>query len=98
VCATPAEATKRDTLGYAKDGRILVEPTAWRQVLCAGFDPEKTARHLRDEGLLLPDAAANKLQRQEKVLRGEAVSKARFYVLDIRILDDAAGTGPKESS
>jgi hypothetical protein len=98
VYATPAEATKRETLGYVKEGRILVEPTAWRQVLCAGFDPEKTARHLRDEGLLLPDTAGNKLQRQEKVLRGEAVAKGRFYVLDMSILEDAAGTGPKEAS
>ena len=50
---SPAEATKRDTLGYVKDGRILVEPTAWRTVLCEGYDPEKTARHLKNEGLLI---------------------------------------------
>jgi hypothetical protein len=31
-----AEGSKRDTLGYVKEGRILVEPTAWRTVLC-GF-------------------------------------------------------------
>ena len=96
--ATPADATKRDTLGYVKEGRILVEPSAWRQVLCAGYDPEKTARHLRDEGLLLADTAGGKLQRQEKVLRGETVSKARFYVLEMKILDDAAGTGPAEET
>jgi len=90
----PADATKRDTLGYVKEGRILVEPSAWRKELCAGYDPEKTARHLKDEGLLLADTAGGKLQRQEKVLRGETVSKARFYVLDMKILNDAAGTGP----
>ena len=65
--ANPADATKRDTLGYVKDGRILVEPTAWRGVLCAGYDPVKTARHLRTEGLLMADEAGGKLQRQEKV-------------------------------
>ena len=53
--ASPADATKRDTLGYVKDGRILVDPTAWRSVLCAGYDPEKTARHLKNEGLLIAD-------------------------------------------
>ena len=45
--ANPADANKRDTLGYVKDGRILVEPTAWKSVLCEGYDPEKTARHSR---------------------------------------------------
>ena len=65
--ANPADATKRDTLGYVKDGRILVEPTAWRGVLCAGYDPVKTARHLKTEGLLMADEAGGKLQRQEKV-------------------------------
>ena len=49
--ANAADATKRDTLGYVKDGRILVEPTAWRGVLCAGYDPVKTAKHLRDRRL-----------------------------------------------
>ena len=94
--ANPADATKRDTLGYVKDGRILVEPTAWRGELCAGYDPEKTARHLKTEGLLIADDG--KLQRQEKVKRGGDVVKARFYVLDQKILDDAAATGPNESS
>ena len=94
--ANPADATKRDTLGYVKNGRILVDPTAWRSVLCAGYDPEKTARHLKNEGLLIADEG--KLQHQEKVKRGGDVVKARFYVLDPKILDDAAGTGPKEAS
>ena len=57
--ANPADATKRDTLGYVKDGRILVEPTAWRGELCAGYDPEKTARHLKAEGLLMADEPAS---------------------------------------
>ena len=35
---------------------------------------------------------------QEKVKRGGDVVKGRFYVLDPKILDDAAGTGPKEAS
>jgi hypothetical protein len=96
--ATPAEPAKRDIFGYVKDGRILVEPTAWRRVLCAGSDPEKIARHLREEGILHADTAGNKLQRQEKVLRGESVVKGRFYALDMRILDDGAGTGPKDPS
>jgi putative DNA primase/helicase len=95
--ANPADATKRDTLGYVKDGRILVEPTAWRSVLCAAYDPDKTAKHLKAEGLLLADAGG-KRQRQEKVLRGGGVETARFYVLDTKILDDAAGTGSKESA
>jgi len=94
--ANPADASKRDTLGYVKDGRILVEPTAWRSVLCAGYDPEKTARHLKNEGLLIADEG--KLTHQEKVKRGGDVVKGRFYVLDPKILDDAAGTGPKEAS
>ena len=93
---SPADATKRDTLGYVKDGRILVDPTAWRSVLCAGYDPEKTARHLKNEGLLI--AGDGKLQHQEKVKRGGDVVKTRFYVLDPKILDDAAGTGPQEAS
>ena len=96
--ASPADATKRDTLGYVKDGRILIEPTAWRGVLCAGYDPEKTARHLKGEGLLIADETGGKLQRQEKVKRGGDVVKARFYVLDQKILDDAAATGPTELS
>ena len=50
--ANASDETKRDTLGFVKDKRILVEPSAWRTVLCTGFDPEKTARHLRGEGLL----------------------------------------------
>ena len=79
-----------------KDDRILVEPTAWRGELCAGYDPEKTARHLKTEGLLIADDG--KLQRQEKVKRGGDVVKARFYVLDPKILDDAAASGPNESS
>jgi putative DNA primase/helicase len=94
--ATPAEASKRDTLGYVKGGRILVEPTAWRTALCEGYDPEKTARHLKSEKLLIADEG--KLQHQEKVKRGSEVVKARFYVLDAKILDDTAGTGPKEPS
>ena len=93
---SPADATKRDTLGYVKDGRILVDPTAWRSVLCAGYDPEKTARHLKNEGLLIADEG--KLTHQEKVKRGGDVVKTRFYVLDPKILDDAAGTGPQEAS
>jgi putative DNA primase/helicase len=92
--ATPADATKPDTLGYVKDGRILVEPTAWRSVLCEGYDPEKTARHLKDEGYLIADDG--KLQHQAKVKRGGDVVKARFYALDRIILDDAVGAGPKE--
>jgi uncharacterized protein (DUF927 family) len=91
--ANPADATKRDTLGYVKDGRILVEPTAWRSELCAGYDPEKTAKHLKAEGLLLADEAGGKLQRQEKVLRGGDVVTRRFYVLDPTILEDTTGTG-----
>jgi hypothetical protein len=94
--ATPADATKRDILGYVKDGRILVEPTAWRSVLCEGYDPEKTARHLKNEGFLITDEG--KLQYQAKVKRGDDIVKARFYALDLKILDDAAGTGPKEAS
>jgi len=94
--ASPADGTKRDTLGYVKDGRILVEPTAWRSVLSAGYDPDKTARHLRTEGLLLADEG--KLQRKEKVKRGGEVVSARFYVLDAKILDDGAATGPKGSA
>jgi hypothetical protein len=94
--ANPADATKRDTLGYVKNGRILVEPTAWRGELCAGYDPIKTARHLKTEGLLIADEAGGKLQRQEKVNRGGDVVTARFYVLDPKILDDGAATGPKE--
>ena len=94
--ATPADVTKRDILGYVKDGRILVEPTAWRSVLCDGYDPEKTARHLKNEGYLIFDDG--KLQYQAKVKRGGDVVKARFYALDLKILDDAAGTGPKEAS
>jgi putative DNA primase/helicase len=96
--ANAADSTKRDTLGYVKDGRILVEPTAWRTVLCAGYDPGKTAGHLKTEGLLLADETGGKLQRQEKVKRGGDVVTARFYVLDQKILDGAAGTGPKERS
>src|SRR5262249_19412593 len=53
--ANLADANKRDTLGYVKDRRILVDPTAWRNELCAGYDPEKTARHLKNEGLLIAD-------------------------------------------
>jgi putative DNA primase/helicase len=94
--ATPSDATKRDTLGYLKNDRILVEATAWQNELCAGFDPEKTARHLRDEGFLLADPG--KLKRQEKILRGGAVQKGRFYVLEMSILDETSGTGPKEPS
>jgi putative DNA primase/helicase len=90
--ANPSDETKRETLGFVKHGRILVEPTAWRTILCAGFDPEKTARHLRDEGLLASDTA--KLQRQHKILRGGSVEKGRFYDLDMKILEDAAGSGP----
>jgi hypothetical protein len=86
--ATPADASKRDTLGYVKDGRILIDPTAWRKELCAGYDPIATARHLRNEGLLIA-GTDGKLQRQEKVKRGGEISKARFYVLDQKILDDA---------
>jgi hypothetical protein len=79
-----------------KEGRILVEPTAWRSVLCEGYDHEKTARHLKNEGYLITDDG--KLQYQAKVKRGGEVVKARFYALDLKILDDAAGTGPKEAS
>ena len=93
--ASPADANKRDTLGYVKDGRILVEPTAWRSVLCAGYDPIKTARHLKTEGLLLADEAGGKLQRKEKVKRGGDIVTPRFYVLDQKILDDEAAIGPK---
>ena len=96
--ANTGDATKRDTLGYLKDGRILVEPTAWRRVLCAGYDPVKTARHLKTEGFLMADEAGGKLQRQEKVKRGDDIVKSRFYVLDQKILDDAAASGPKGSS
>ncbi|MCC2653698.1 MAG: hypothetical protein K0Q60_3864, partial [Microvirga sp.] len=90
------DENKRETLGFVKDGRILVEPTSWRKVLCAGFDPQKTARHLRDEGLLVVDP--DKLQKQEKVVRGGMPAKNRFYVLDMKILEDAAGTAASEVS
>ncbi|WP_336491299.1 DUF927 domain-containing protein [Methylobacterium nigriterrae] len=93
--ASQLDENKRDTLGYVKGDRILIEATAWRSELCRGFDPEKTARHLRDEGLLLTDKG--KLQRQEKVLRGGESGNGRFYVLDMRILEDAAGTGPRDN-
>jgi len=96
--ANTADATKRDTLGYVKEGRILVDPTAWRKELCAGYDPEKTAKHLKAEGLLMADEAGGKLQHQEKVLRGGDVVTGRFYVLNPAILEDAAGTGSKESA
>jgi hypothetical protein len=89
--ATPADATKRDTLGYVKDRRILVDPTAWRKEFCAGYDPIKTAQFLRSEGLLVA-GEDGKLQRQEKVKRSGEIAKARFYVFDQKILDDAPGT------
>ena len=92
--ASPVEQTKPDVLGFLKGDRLLIAPSAWRSELCAGFDPEKTARHLRAEGLLHADPG--KLQKQEKVLRGASVEKGRFYVLDLRILEDAVGSGPKE--
>jgi putative DNA primase/helicase len=94
--ASASEATKRDTLGYLKDRHILIEPTAWQNQLCAGFDAEKVARYLRAEGLLL--AEPGKLKRQEKVLRGGAVQKGRFHVLEMSIIDEASGAGPKEPS
>jgi len=90
--ASPSDQTKRDILGFVKHGRILVEPTAWRTILCAGFDPGKTAHHLRDEGLLATDPG--KLQRQHKILRGGSAVRGRFYDLDMKILEDAAGSGP----
>jgi putative DNA primase/helicase len=96
--ANAADASKRDTLGYVKEGRILVEATAWRNVLCDGYDPGKTAKHLKTEGLLMADETGGKLQRQEKVKRGGIVVTGRFYVLDLKVLDDAAGTGPRERS
>jgi putative DNA primase/helicase len=96
--ANTADANKRDTLGYVKDGRILVEPTAWREELCDGYDPVKTAQHLKTEGWLMADEAGAKLQRKEKVIRGGETVTPRFYVLDLKILDDAAITGPKEAS
>lgn len=97
--ANAADATKRDTLGYVKDGRILIEPTAWRGVLCAGYDPVKTAKHLRTEGLLMADEAGGKLQNKEKVLRGAGdVRSDRFYVLDLKILDDGTDAEPRGSS
>ena len=65
-------------------------------MLYEGYDPEKTARHLKNEGLLIADEG--KLTHQEKVKRGGDVVKGRFYVLDPKILDDTAGTGPKETS
>jgi hypothetical protein len=96
--ANTADASKRDKLGYVKDGRILIEPTAWRNELCAGYDAEKTAKHLKAEGLLMADEAGGKLQRQEKVPHGSDVVTRRFYVLDPAILEDGAGTGSKESA
>src|SRR3712207_8280017 len=48
----------------------------------SGFDPEKTARHLRDEGLLIADPG--KLQKQERIIRGGIPGKGRFYALDMR--------------
>ena len=70
--------------------------TVWMRPLWSPITSH-TKRHLRDEGLLLADTTGGKLQRQEKVLRGDSVEKARFYVLDMNILSDAAGTGPKEA-
>ena len=67
-------------------------------MLCAGYDPVKTAKHLKAEGLLMADETGGKLQRQEKVMRGGDVVTARFYVLDPKILDDGADIGPKEAS
>jgi hypothetical protein len=90
----PGNANKRDALGFVKVGRILVEPTAWCNLLCAGSDPQKTARHLREMDLLICNPG--KLQKQEKVVRGERTVNARFYVLAMKILADAAGTGPAE--
>ena len=46
----------------------------------------------------MADETGSKLQRQEKVIAGGDVVTARFYVLDQKILEDAAGTGPKGSS
>jgi hypothetical protein len=90
-----ADTAKRDTLGFVKNKRILVDPTAWKDDLCAGFDPKKTAQHLRAEGFLIADEG--KLQRQEKVLRGENTVKERFYCLDMSILGDQAGSGREEA-
>ena len=63
-----------------------------------GMTPKRLQSTSRAEGLLMADEAGGKLQRQEKVLRGGDVVTARFYVLDPKILDDAAGTGSKESA
>lgn len=46
----------------------------------------------------MADETGGKLQRQEKVKRGGDIVPARFYVLDQKILDDEAATGPKESA
>ena len=46
----------------------------------------------------MADEAGAKLQRKEKVIRGGETVTPRFYVLDLKILDDAATAGPKEAS
>jgi hypothetical protein len=47
----------------------------------------------------MADETGGKLQSKEKVLRGAGdVRSDRFYVLDLKILDDGADAGPKESS
>jgi putative DNA primase/helicase len=91
-----SDESKRDTLGFVKGGLILIEPSAWRDVFCAGYDAKKTAEHLKAEGLLHHDPES--LQQQSKVLRGGSVQKGRFYALDMRVLEDAVGTGPKEDA
>jgi len=91
-----SDESKRDTLGFVKADRILIEPSAWRNLLCAGHDPKKTAEHLKAENLLHHDPGS--LQHQSKVLRGGSVQNGRFYALEMRILEDAVGTGPKEDS
>jgi hypothetical protein len=48
--------------------------------------------------LLIADETGSKLHHQEKVLRGGGSGPARFYVLDTKILDDAACSGSKESA
>ena len=68
--------------GEGEDRRWYVLPVAWREEVCAGFDPGKVAKTLAAHGMLEP-GAGGKMSRPETI-EGK---KMRVYVLKPSIFE-----------
>ena len=91
-----SDENKRDTLGFVKDG---LDPCGAHSLAAASYVPDLILR--RRPGISGTRVFSSPMRASCRNRNGSddgGPAKGRFYILDMRILEEAAGTGPREVS